>query len=114
MPRCVFQLLWQSIAAGNEIFAYVKNMAKNGDYYWVFAQVTQSYDANVKLDSYHSNRRLQSPAALAQAEPLYCAQLAATQRRADSKHRPTGGGATHVQQRTEAVRTSYAERRSAK
>src|SRR3546814_20818773 len=61
MPRCVFQLLWQTIAAGNEIFAYVKNIAKNGDYYWVFAHVTPSYDANGKIDSYNSTRRLPSP-----------------------------------------------------
>lgn len=32
MPRCVFKLLWDTIASGSEIFAYVKNMAKNGDY----------------------------------------------------------------------------------
>jgi PAS domain S-box-containing protein len=27
MPRCVFKLLWDTIESGNEIFAYVKNMA---------------------------------------------------------------------------------------
>ncbi|MBT3490627.1 MAG: PAS domain S-box protein, partial [Gammaproteobacteria bacterium] len=26
MPRAVFNLLWDTIAQGNEIFAYVKNM----------------------------------------------------------------------------------------
>lgn len=33
MPRCVFKFLWDTIEARNEIFAYVKNMAKNGDHY---------------------------------------------------------------------------------
>jgi PAS domain S-box-containing protein len=33
MPRCVFKLLWQTIEAGDEIFAYVNNRAKNGDHY---------------------------------------------------------------------------------
>src|SRR5580704_8741733 len=37
MPRCVFKLLWDTIQKGDEIFAYVKNMCKNGDFYWVFA-----------------------------------------------------------------------------
>jgi len=32
MPRCVFKLLWDTIEAGREILAYVKNMAKNGDH----------------------------------------------------------------------------------
>ena len=44
MPRCVFKLLWDTIQGGEEIFAYVKNMAKNGDYYWVFAHVTPTFN----------------------------------------------------------------------
>jgi len=44
MPRAVFNLLWDTIAQGNEIFAYVKNMSKDGGFYWVFANVTPSYD----------------------------------------------------------------------
>ena len=38
MPRAVFKLLWDTLAEGREIFAYVVNRAKNGDHYWVFAQ----------------------------------------------------------------------------
>lgn len=44
MPRCVFKLLWDTIGAGGEIFAYVINMSANGDHYWVLAHVTPSYD----------------------------------------------------------------------
>jgi aerotaxis receptor len=40
MPRAVFWLLWQTIEKGEPIGAYVKNRAKNGQYYWVFAIVT--------------------------------------------------------------------------
>lgn len=40
MPRCVFKLLWDYLDAGKEIGAYVKNMAKTGEYYWVYALVT--------------------------------------------------------------------------
>ena len=45
MPRAVFRLVWDTIAAGREIFGYVKNMARSGDHYWVFAHVTPSFDA---------------------------------------------------------------------
>ena len=45
MPRAVFKLLWETIAGGREIFAYVKNMARDGDHYWVFAHVTPSFDS---------------------------------------------------------------------
>lgn len=58
MPRAVFKLLWDSILGGREIFAYVKNMAKSGDYYWVFAHVTPSYDENKNVIGFHSNRRV--------------------------------------------------------
>jgi PAS domain S-box-containing protein len=57
MPRSVFKLLWDTIEDRREIFAFVKNMARNGDHYWVFAHVTPSYDARGQLTSYHSNRR---------------------------------------------------------
>lgn len=57
MPRCVFKLLWDTIQEGNEIFAYVKNMAKNGDYYWVFAHVTPTFGPAKKIVGFHSNRR---------------------------------------------------------
>jgi PAS domain S-box-containing protein len=40
MPRVVFRLLWDQIQAGRWIGAYVKNMAADGAYYWVFAVVT--------------------------------------------------------------------------
>ncbi len=58
MPRAVFKLLWDVILDGREIFAYVKNMTKGGDFYWVFAHVTPSYDANRQIIGFHSNRRV--------------------------------------------------------
>jgi PAS domain S-box-containing protein len=58
MPRSVFRLLWDTIEDGREIFAFVKNMARNGDHYWVFAHVTPSFDATGAMTGYHSNRRV--------------------------------------------------------
>jgi aerotaxis receptor len=40
MPRAVFWLLWDTIKKDEPIGAYVKNRAKDGRYYWVFAIVT--------------------------------------------------------------------------
>ncbi|EBA14466.1 methyl-accepting chemotaxis protein [Roseobacter sp. SK209-2-6] len=39
MPRGVFQLFWDTLKRGESIGAYVKNKAKDGLYYWVFAVV---------------------------------------------------------------------------
>jgi PAS domain S-box-containing protein len=85
MPRCVFALLWQQIQQGREIFAYVKNMAKNGDHYWVLAHVTPSYDGHGAIDGYHSNRRVPDRKALATIEPLYRDLLATERGAADRK-----------------------------
>ena len=57
MPRGVFKFLWDTLAAERECFAYVKNMAKDGSFYWVLANVTPSYDPNGQVDGYFSVRR---------------------------------------------------------
>ncbi|MET0028828.1 MAG: PAS domain-containing protein [Candidatus Thiodiazotropha sp.] len=57
MPRGVFRLLWNYIESGRECFAYVKNMAKSGDFYWVYANVTVDYDHTGKPIGYFSVRR---------------------------------------------------------
>ena len=76
MPRAVFKLLWDTILAGRVIFAYVKNMAKNGDYYWVFAHVTPSYDDKHNIVAFHSSRRVPDRAVVENTiAPLYAAVL---------------------------------------
>lgn len=72
MPRCVFKLLWDTLGAGNEIFAYVKNMSKNGDHYWVLAHATPSRDDSGTVIGYHSNRRVPSRKVIDEViAPLY-------------------------------------------
>lgn len=58
MPRCIFKLLWERLQAGKEIFAYVKNMTKTGDFYWVLAHVTPTILASGEPVGFHSNRRV--------------------------------------------------------
>ncbi len=57
MPAAVFKLLWDTVSQGEEIFAFVKNLSRDGGFYWVFANVTASYDVNDKIIGYHSVRR---------------------------------------------------------
>lgn len=76
MPRAVFQLLWDRIQQGDEIFAYVKNMAKNGDHYWVLAHVTPSRSPNNGIIGFHSNRRVPTREAVSTIEGLYAKLLA--------------------------------------
>lgn len=87
MPRAVFRLLWDTIGGGDEVFAYVLNLAADGVGYWVLAHVTPTYDATGALTGYHSSRRWPQPAAVRAVEPLY-AQLLAE----EARH-PTGNAA---------------------
>jgi PAS domain S-box-containing protein len=71
MPRAVFKLMWDAILQGREIFAYVKNMTKNGDHYWVLAHVTPSRNGAGEVVGFHSNRRVPNRPALEKILPLY-------------------------------------------
>lgn len=70
MPRIIFKVLWQTIAAGEEIFAYVNNLASDGAHYWVLAHVTPSTGRG-GLAGYHSNRRSPDRAAVQEVDQLY-------------------------------------------
>lgn len=39
MPRLVFRMLWDACRGGRPFMGYVKNQAKNGNHYWVFAVI---------------------------------------------------------------------------
>lgn len=75
MPKAVFKLLWDMVQNGNEIFAFVNNKTKDGGNYWVFANVTPSFDAKGNLIGYYSVRRMPNPAALDVIKPLYTSML---------------------------------------
>lgn len=85
MPRCVFKLLWDTLESGKEIFAYVINMAKNGDHYWVIAHVTPTFDSTGNIVGYHSNRRTPDRSAVEKVKDLYAKLLAEEERHSDRK-----------------------------
>lgn len=84
MPRAVFQLLWDTLKAGRECFAYVKNMSKDGGFYWVFANVTPDHDAQHRPIGYFSVRRKPKPEALQVVSDLY-AEMRAVEVRAGAR-----------------------------
>ena len=86
MPRCIFKLLWDRIAAGHEIFAYVKNKTKDGGFYWVFAHVTPNFDTQGQIVGYHSSRRVADRRIVSTLiAPLYEDLLALERRAGDRK-----------------------------
>lgn len=109
MPRAVFKLLWDTIQDGREVFAYVKNMARNGDHYWVFAHVTPSYDSNLKVCGYHSNRRVPKREVVESILPPFYAELT----RIESSYRNAKEGLAasyqHLMSTVTASKSSYDE-----
>ena len=77
MPRGVFKFLWDTLGTEKECFAYVKNMAKDGSFYWVFTHITPDRDRQGNIVGYTSVRRCPKREAVAKVEPLYRAMVEA-------------------------------------
>ena len=76
MPRAAFKDLWETVSAGNKWHGYVKNLRKDGSFYWVYATVI----ANVrdgKVVGYTSVRRKPSRTKIDEVVQLYREWLAA-------------------------------------
>lgn len=71
MPRAIFKLLWDKIQNREEINAYVKNLCKDGSFYWVFANVTPSFDSKDKIIGYFSVRRKPKKETVEKVKELY-------------------------------------------
>ena len=80
MPRAVFKLLWDKISNKEECFAYVKNMSKDGGFYWVFTNVTPTFDPAGNITGYFSVRRKPKLSGIEAVTPLYAAMLEAEQK----------------------------------
>lgn len=79
MPRSAFKLVWSTIESGKEVFAYVKNMSKDGGFYWVFTHITPDFGPQGDIVGYYSVRRCPKRSAIEKIEPVYRQMLAAEQ-----------------------------------
>lgn len=70
MPAVAFKGLWDTLREGNKWHGYVKNLRKDGTYYWVKATVIPNVRAGVVV-GYTSVRRKPSRKKIAESEALY-------------------------------------------
>lgn len=75
MPAVAFKGLWETIDGGTKWHGYVKNLRKDGAYYWVKATVIPNI-RHGKLVGYTSVRRKPSRSKIAESEALYKTLLA--------------------------------------
>jgi len=70
MPPVAFKWLWDTISKGEPWVGIVKNRCKNGDHYWVEANVTPVYK-NGQTSEYLSVRKIPTQQQIDGAEALY-------------------------------------------
>jgi PAS domain S-box-containing protein len=56
MPKSAFKDLWQTIQSGKTWNGRVKNLKKDGGYYWVYANVEPLFDKKGKIEAYAAVR----------------------------------------------------------
>lgn len=74
MPAAAFQGLWETIQNGVKWQGYVKNLCKDGRYYWVKATVIPNIRQG-RLVGYTSVRRKPSRSRIREAEALYAGMM---------------------------------------
>ncbi|MDA3966728.1 PAS domain-containing protein [Helicobacter sp. WB40] len=71
MPKVAFKALWDTIKTKNEFFAFVCNLNKEKETYWVFANVTPSLDNDGNIVGYYSVRRKPSAHGIKTLSEIY-------------------------------------------
>ena len=78
MPRVAFQGLWDTVKDGKKWHGYVKNLRKDGSYYWVYATAVPNI-RNGQIAGYTSVRRKPSRTRINELIPVYRQWLAQEQ-----------------------------------
>lgn len=72
MPKVAFKLMWDHLQKGENFVALVKNLAKNGKYYWVFTEFEAKTDPLTnKIVSYTAFRKAAPRKAVEAITPIY-------------------------------------------
>jgi len=75
MPQAAFQEIWNTIKSGKEWTGVVKNLRKDGHYYWVYSHITP-IETNDEISGYTAARRPASHTEVEDTIPIYKALLA--------------------------------------
>ena len=71
MPRAVFAKMWETIQGGQAWNGLVKNLRKDGLYYWVDTEILPIRDTNNALIGYIAARRAASRKDIQETEEIY-------------------------------------------
>jgi len=71
MPKAAFKDLWDTIQSGKEWTGIVKNLRKDGRYYWVYSHITPIFNEEGEITGYTAARRPASENEVAESTALY-------------------------------------------
>ena len=75
MPRAIFFRVWKTLLSGRKINGVIKNLAKDGRYYWVIAEFEPKFDAQGNIVALTAFRRAASSTIVETIEELYGTML---------------------------------------
>ncbi len=76
MPKAAFKDLWDTIQQGKEWSGIVKNLRKDGKYYWVYSHITPVMNDAGEITGYTAARRPASENEVEESTALYKEMLA--------------------------------------
>ncbi len=71
MPKAAFQEVWDTIQAGKEWTGIVKNLRKDGKYYWVYSHIAPILTDDGEITGYTAARRPASQTEIVETVPVY-------------------------------------------
>ncbi len=75
MPKAVFEQMWKVIQARNTWEGYVKNLRKDGKYYWVSVHIISKKDKQGKMVGYIASRKIPDENRLKMTKVLYAKMI---------------------------------------
>lgn len=75
MPRAIFQKMWETIKGGQAWTGLIKNMRKDGTFYWVDAEILPIVDDDMQVTGYMSARKVASRKDIKENEETYSKML---------------------------------------
>jgi len=71
MPRGAFRAMWKIISSKKVWRGYVKNMRKDGKFYWVLVYIQPKLDANDKIVGFIAGRKIAYPDKVKEMREIY-------------------------------------------
>ncbi len=71
MPKIIFKIMWQKLHKGENVYAIVKNLTKDGSFYWVVTKFETTFDNEGNIVAYYARRKAVPKRVKETAESIY-------------------------------------------